>query len=138
MKKLSRIFRTLKKFFDQKGFTLIELLVVIGVLGILATGLLAKIDTLEPFTKCSDSNRRTTALELQNALIRYYSVHNTFPWDSSTNGGAGCNGGLAPLPTRVSNVGSASSFVTFLNQLVTEGELKITFPTQYIVLDTLC
>src|SRR5258708_2058154 len=137
MKKLSRIFRTLKKSFDQKGFTLIELLVVIGVLGILATGLLATIDPLEQFRKGADSNRRTTALELQNALIRYYSVHNTFPWDSSTNGGAGCNGGLAPLPTIVSNVRSASSFLTCLNQFVSEGELKSTFPIQYSVLGAL-
>lgn len=141
MKKLSSMFRNLRKSFDQKGFTLIELLVVIGVLGILATGLLATIDPLEQFRKGSDSNRRTTALELNNALIRYYSVHGTFPWDSVANGGAGCNGGVAPAPTRVSNIGSDSGFNTgnpgCLDQLVTEGELKSTFPDQWSVLGAL-
>ena len=137
MKKLSLMFRNLRKSFDQKGFTLIELLVVIGVLGILATGLLATIDPLEQFRKGADSNRRTTSLELVNALTRYYSVHGTFPWDSVANGGAGCNGGVAPAPARVTNTGAASSFGTCLNQLVTEGELKSTFPTQYSVLGAL-
>lgn len=137
MKRLSKIFNNFKKSFDEKGFTLIELLVVIGVLGILATGLLATIDPLEQFRKGADSNRRTTALELQNALIRYYAVHNTLPWDSVANGGAACNGGLAPAPIRASTVNGATSFLTCLNQLVTEGELKATFPTQYGVLNAL-
>lgn len=126
------------KFFkEQKGFTLIELLVVIGVLGILATGLLATIDPLEQFRKGTDSNSKTTALELENALIRYYAVHSTFPWDSVANGGAACNGGAAPAPTRVSLVGGISAFNDCLTTLVSEGELKSTFPTQYTVLNKL-
>lgn len=129
-----KLFRLFKK---QAGFTLIELLVVIGVLGILATGLLATIDPLEQFRKGTDSNSKTTALELTNALTRYYAVHSTFPWDSVANGGAACNGGVAPAPTRVTLVGGPSSFSTCLDTLVTEGELKATFPTQYSVLNKL-
>lgn len=130
------------KFFKiQKGFTLIELLVVIGVLGILATGLLATIDPLEQFRKGSDSNEKSTALELVAALTRYYAVHNTMPWDTVANGGSGCNAGVAPAPSRVSNVTSASAFDTgtpgCLAQLVTEGELKSSFPTQYAILNKL-
>lgn len=124
-------------FKNQKGFTLIELLVVIGVLGILATGLLATIDPLEQFRKGTDSNSRTTALELQNALTRYYSVHGTFPWDEVANGGAACNGGEAPAPTRVSLIGADSTFSTCLDTLVNEGELKSTFPDQFTVLNKL-
>lgn len=126
------------KFFkSQKGFTLIELLVVIGVLGILATGLLATIDPLEQFRKGADSNRKTTALELGNALTRYYAVHGTTPWDTTANGGAGCNGGVAPAPTRVSNVGGTTAFNDCLTTLTNEGELKGSFQTQYSILNRL-
>lgn len=143
MKKLFGIFKNLRKSFNEKGFTLIELLVVIGVLGILATGLLATIDPLEQFRKGADSNRKTTALELQNAITRYYSVHGTFPWDSAANGGAGCNGGVAPSGLAVSLGNGDSAFNTgtlpakCLGQLVVEGELKATFPTQYAILSKL-
>jgi prepilin-type N-terminal cleavage/methylation domain-containing protein len=121
----------------QKGFTLIELLVVIGVLGILATGLLATIDPLEQFRKGADSNRKTTALELNNAITRYYSVHGTLPWDSVANGGANCNGGITPAATRVTNVTGASGFNDCLTTLANEGELKSTFATQYSILNKL-
>lgn len=131
---------------DQKGFTLIELLVVIGILGILATGLLATIDPLEQFRKGSDSNERTTALELVNALTRYYSVHNTFPWDTVANNGAACGSGL-PVPgswttgVQVSAITAASTFDSgttgCLKQLTDEGELKSTFRTQYTILNKL-
>lgn len=124
-------------FKSQKGFTLIELLVVIGVLGILAAGLLATIDPLEQFRKGADSNRKTTALEINNALTRYYSVHGVMPWASVANGGANCNGGTAPAAARVSNVTAATAFGDCLTTLVNEGELKATFPTQYNVLNRL-
>ncbi len=129
--------RLFKFFKSQKGFTLIELLVVIGVLGILATGLLATIDPLEQFRKGADSNSRTTALELTNSLTRYYAVHGTMPWDTTANGGSGCNAAAVPAPTRVSNVAAGTSFSDCLSQLVTEGELKSSFPTQYSILNKL-
>ena len=134
MEFIKKLFKTLK---SEKGFTLIELLVVIGVLGILATGLLATIDPLEQFRKGADTNRKTTALELGNALTRYYSVHNVFPWASGPNGGADCNGGVAPSATRVSNVTADSGFSTCLDTLTTEGELKSTFKSQYSILNKL-
>ena len=121
----------------RQGFTLIELLVVIGVLGILATGLLATIDPLEQFRKGADSNRKTTSLELNNALTRYYSVHNVMPWASVANGGANCNAGAVPAATRVSNVTATTAFNDCLTTLTTEGELKSTFQTQYGILNKL-
>lgn len=125
------------KFFkSQKGFTLIELLVVIGVLGILATGLLATIDPLEQFRKGSDSNEKTSSLELVNALTRYYAVHNTFPWYAAADGGAGCNGGTPPAPTQVTGLaqGVTTTFNDCLTTLESEGELKTTFHSQNSIL----
>lgn len=144
------LFKFIKKSFSviksQKGFTLIELLVVIGVLGILATGLLATIDPLEQFRKGSDSNEKTTALELVAAIQRYYSVHNTLPWDTTANGGAACGSALAAPGSwtsgaQVSGTTANSAFnggiPGCLTQLVTEGELKTSFPTQYGILNKL-
>lgn len=126
------------KFFkNQKGFTLIELLVVIGVLGILAAGLLATIDPLEQFRKGADSNRKTTSLELVNAFTRYYSVHGVMPWAAVADGGAGCNGEVVPAATAVSTPTGPNAFNDCLARLVSEGELKDTFPEQYNVLQHL-
>ena len=139
--------RMLRGFFrTEKGFTLIELLVVIGILGILAAGLLATIDPLEQFRKGSDSNETTTSLELVNALTRYYAIHSTFPWDTVADGGSACGSGV-PAPGswttgyQVSLVGANSAFnsgtVGCLDELVKEGELKNSFPTQYGILNKL-
>lgn len=137
MKKFLRIFKNLRKSFNEKGFTLIELLVVIGVLGILATGLLATIDPLEQFRKGADSNRKTTSLEIINALTRYYSVHGVMPWATVANGGANCNGGAVPAATRVSDVTGTLPFNDCLTTLTNEGELKATFQTQLGILNKL-
>jgi type II secretory pathway pseudopilin PulG len=64
-----------------------ELLIVIGVLGILAAGLLAAIDPFEQLKKARDSNYRSAALELLSATQRYYANHGYFPW---TNDGSAC------------------------------------------------
>lgn len=129
---MKKIFKKLLEFNSQKGFTLVELLVVIGVLGILATGLLATIDPLEQLRKGSDSNLKTTSLELQNALTRYYSVHGTYPWDSVANGGAACT--TLTVGTAV-NVNTG--FGTCLTTLQNEGELKTTFSGQASILNRL-
>ena len=91
----------------KKGFTLIELLVVIGILGILAAGLLAAIDPLEQLKKGRDTNKRAVAVELLNASTRYYAVYGSMP--VSSYGGA-VTGATAPV-----------------NVLTATGELKTTF-----------
>ena len=70
-------------------------------------------------------------------------MHGVMPWASVNNGGAGCNGGVAPAATRVSDVTGPLGFNTgtmparCLDQLVAEGELKATFPVQYAILNKL-
>lgn len=117
MKKLS------KYFSSTKGFTLVELLVVIGVLGILAAGLLATIDPLEQFRKGQDNNRREASVELVNALTRYYASYSTFPW-------GGNNSSL-----NATNVASLTG--SYLSTLISAGELKSTFTLNTALLQEL-
>lgn len=95
------------------GFTLIELLIVIALLGILAVGLLAAIDPLEQFKKGQDTGQRNATQELYNAVIRYYSIHQEYPWGTGTTFG----------PTSL-EAGTASSIISMI---VDSGELKSNF-----------
>ncbi|EKD56043.1 MAG: hypothetical protein ACD_58C00312G0004 [uncultured bacterium] len=126
----------------NSGFTLMELLIVIGVLGILAAGLLAAIDPFEQLKKARDSNYRSAALELLGATQRYYANHGYFPWTDSGTCQAAVNGTTAATEILVPNAVSSSSaralalgggqgmgeFQPCLdNNLVGDGELKSTF-----------
>lgn len=111
-----------------------ELLIVIGVLGILAAGLLAAIDPFEQLKKARDSNYRSGAIELLSSIQRYYANHGYFPW---RNAGTTCATGsdlltednVASLSAKLVQVGSTqdSSIAPCLDDLVTDGELKSTF-----------
>lgn len=69
----------MKKY--TKGFTLIELLVVIAIIGILASVVLASLNTAR--AKSRDAIRAQTLVQLRSALESYYADNGSYP---STNG----------------------------------------------------
>ena len=99
---------------NKKGFTLIELLVVVAIIGILASVIMASLNTAE--SKARDAKRISDMQQIQTALELYYSNHGDYP--PSAPGGAGCwanwQGG---------NAVNGSS-VQFLQPLVTDGDIS--------------
>lgn len=100
-----------------KGFTLIELLIVIGVLGVLAAGLLAAVDPFEQLKKGRDTNLRNVVVELHNSFTRYYATHGELPWCAGVVGVCALNSGT---PIQVSN----ATFEPYLDLVILDGELK--------------
>src|SRR3990167_4073205 len=124
MKRLLAWFKSLFKK-TSEGFTLIELLVVIGILGILASALVATIDPFEQLKKGQDANVKNALVEYINANVRYYTTHNVFPW-APVPDGANCNGGLAPDGTKsLTDV----NLTTCVTALADDKELKAGFAT---------
>lgn len=116
--------RLLRNFKSTAGFTLIELLVVIGILGILASALVATIDPFEQLNKAQDANVKNAAVEFLNANIRYFTTHNAMPWFAAPDGAA-CNGVTTTLGDPPANTGVAlSALQPCITTLVDEGELK--------------
>lgn len=87
----------------QFGFTLIELLVVISVISMLASIILASMNTGK--IKARDIQRVGSIKEVVNALMLYYDTHGRFP----------CGNGL-----------QYDSSPNFLQPLKDEGFLKVT------------
>lgn len=59
------------------GFTLIELLVVISIIGLLASVVLASLNTAR--AKARDARRLADIKQIQNALAFYYEDHASYP-----------------------------------------------------------
>jgi len=111
-----------------KGFTLIELLVVIGILGILATALIATIDPFEQLRKANDSNVKNTMVEFLNANLRYYTTHSAMPWAPVTDGGyTGCGAPTANLGTVSTATLNVTGGTECVAGLIADGELKTSF-----------
>lgn len=62
-----------------KGFTLIELLVVIGMLGVLATGVIILVNPSEQLKKGRDSQRKADLRAIQTALELYRAENGAYP-----------------------------------------------------------
>lgn len=125
MKRLLSIIKNLFKK-SSKGFTLIELLVVIGILGVLASALVATIDPFEQIKKGDDAVLKNVATEFQTAGLRYYTTHGTLPWDPAGSGGAACNGGGLGADDPV-QVQLSTWETTCLDTLTKDRELKEAF-----------
>lgn len=118
---------------NKKGFTLLELLIVIGVLGILAAGLLAAIDPFEQLKKARDANNRNATIEVLNGFTRYYATHGAFPWNLTTNP-IDCDGGAAASQYDAPDaLGTDAALTTdipnCIDAIQNDGELKDTFET---------
>ena len=96
-------------FKGKKGFTLIEMLVVIGVIGILAAGLLAAIDPMEQLKKGRDTRKRSLAVEVVNATTRYYATRGTMPWASGGDPSESVLSGLSAIITNLVTMGELKS-----------------------------
>jgi type II secretory pathway pseudopilin PulG len=77
MKKTSR--KPLKIKLFSPGFTIMELLIVIGVLGILAIGILAAIDPFEQLKRGRDNVLREIATNVYTATIRSFGTQGKLP-----------------------------------------------------------
>lgn len=69
--------------FPKRGFTLIELLVVIGIIGVLASIVLASLDGARK--KGRDAKRLADIKQIQLALELYYDSNNAFPPNVSSS-----------------------------------------------------
>ena len=65
---------------SNKGFTLIELLIVVVIIGILSVAVLSAINPIEQINKATDQGKKSDAAELLNALERYFTTFQAYPW----------------------------------------------------------
>lgn len=79
-----RFLPTPSKVLASAGFTMIELLVVISVIGVLAVAVLSSINPIEQINKGRDTRTRNDAAQLINAVDRYFSIQEEYPWNTAT------------------------------------------------------
>lgn len=63
----------------ERGFTLIELIVVIGILAVLASGLIAILNPFAQFQKTQDAKRKSDLSQVQKSLEVYYQDNGRYP-----------------------------------------------------------
>ncbi|HTR18705.1 MAG TPA: type II secretion system protein [Candidatus Paceibacterota bacterium] len=128
----------------SKGFTLIELLVVIAIIGLLASIILASLNTARQ--KGRDARRIADVKEIQLALELYYDANTTYPpvtvTLSGTPSAANIPSLLAPtyisvIPTDPSQPASGNSAYYYqYESLATDGTTACTSGTcpNYVVI----
>ncbi|MEK9175103.1 MAG: type II secretion system protein, partial [Patescibacteria group bacterium] len=80
----------------KKGFTLIELLVVIAIIGILASVVLASLNSAR--AKSRDARRIADVKQIQLALELYYDANAQHYPATLAQLTSGCSGGTACIP----------------------------------------
>jgi len=78
----------MKKLSHSKGFTLIELLVVVAIIGLLASVILASLNTARG--KARDAQRESNLQNIQIALEMYYDKYGTYLVAGTGYDGCGC------------------------------------------------
>ena len=68
---------------SRKGFTLIEMVVVIGILSILAVGVIMVLNPVAQFQKANDARRKSDLAQIQRALETYYEDNGQYPLSSN-------------------------------------------------------
>lgn len=94
----------------QQGFTLIELLVVIAVIGILASVVMASLNSAR--VKARNAKRISDLKQISLAVEMYYNDYGTYPYcNNGANGSCNTTGGLfaqlntlAVVPTYIQTI----------------------------------
>ena len=87
-----------RQLHTQSAFTLIELLVVIAIIGVLASVVLASLNTARE--KARDAKRLSEMKEMEKALNIYYADNGHYPYEVDANTGStgtictSCTGGI--------------------------------------------
>lgn len=76
-----------------RGFTLIELLVVISIIGILATLVMANLNSAR--SRARDSQRKSDLRSIETALRLYYNDNGSYPTNNASGEIMGCSGGAS-------------------------------------------
>ena len=79
----------------NKGFTLIELLVVVAIIGILASVVLASLNTAR--SKARDTKRKSDLKQIQIAVEYYYDKYGSYPSGVYSTTGYSLNMNVLPI-----------------------------------------